>query len=82
MVVFYICDIKHLLNPSHSDYQGQIKKITVFRVTGLKTLVTVGTHIFCDFFFLQINKFASILKVISPFKMHIILFFSRKPKQI
>ena len=30
---------------------GQIKKISVFRVTGLKILGRIGTHIFCNYFF-------------------------------
>ena len=32
-------------------YLGQIKKISVFRVTGLKILGRVGNHIFFDYFF-------------------------------
>ena len=33
------------------DYLGQIKKIGVFRVTGLKILGRIGTHIFFNIFF-------------------------------
>ena len=50
---------------------GQIKK--VLRVTGLKILGRVGTHIF---FWKKYNF--CILEGISPFKMHKILFFSQK----
>ena len=49
---------------------GQIEKINVFRVTGLKNLGRVGTH---EGFFLNI---------FFPFKMHEIIFFSRKPEKI
>ena len=32
---------------------GQIKRLSVFRVTGLKILGMVGTHIFFNYFFLE-----------------------------
>ena len=47
------------------------KKTSVFRVTGLKILGRVATHIFL----LEKNIILCILKGISPFKMHKILFF-------
>ena len=58
------------------------KKINVFRVTSLKILGRVGTHIFRigthNFFFWKKNIILCILKGISPFKMHKIIFFSNK----
>ena len=56
------------------------KKISVFRVTGLKILGRVGTHIFFKFFFWNKNTILSILKGEMPFKMHKIIFFSRRSK--
>ena len=54
------------------------KNISVFRVTGLKTIGSVGTHVF-NFFFGK-NIILCILKGILPFKMYkIIYIFSRKP---
>ena len=44
---------------------GQIKKISVFRVTGLKILDRVGTHFFCKTIIIL-----CILKGILPIKMH------------
>ena len=44
-------------------------KISVFRVTGLKILGRVGTHIFFSYFFLDF------FLCISPLKMYKILFF-------
>ena len=35
----------------NSGVLGQIKKISVFRVMGLKILGRVGTHIFFNYFF-------------------------------
>ena len=58
-----------------------IKKISVFRVTGLKSLGRVGTHIFFNYFFSRKNTILCILKGISPFKMHKIIFLSRKPEK-
>ena len=49
------------------------QKISVFRVTSLKILGWVGTHIF----FSAKNKVLCILKGNIPFKMHKIIFFSR-----
>ena len=37
---------------------------------------------YINFFFLKKKIISCILKGISPFKMHTILFFSRKPEQI
>ena len=55
------------------------KKISVFRVTGLKILGRVGTHInFFIFFFCII---LCILKGISPFKMHKIIFYPQNLKK-
>ena len=53
------------------------KKISVFKVTCLKTLGRVGTHIF----FRKKSTILCILKGISPFKMHKIIFFSRRPEK-
>ena len=53
------------------------RKISVFRLTGLKILGMVGTHIF----FLEKKNILCILKCISPFKMHKIIFFSRNLKK-
>ena len=50
----------------------------MFRVTGLKILGRIGTHIF----FLEENNILCILKGISPFKMHTIIYFFRKPEKI
>ena len=55
------------------------KKINLFLVSGLKILGRVGTHIF--FFSGKIYMILCILKGISPFKMHKIIFFSRKPEK-
>ena len=53
-----------------------IKKISVFRVKG-------QTHfLFNYFFFLEKNIILYILKGISPFKMHKILFFPENLKKI
>ena len=51
------------------------KKISVFGVTELKILGRVGTF---DFFFWKKKIILCILKGILPFKMHKIIFFSRK----
>ena len=56
-------------------------KISVFRVTGLKTLVRVGKHFLLIFFFLEKYIILCILKGISPFKMHKIILFSRRPEK-
>ena len=48
---------------------------------GLKILGRVGTHIFFHFFFLETNIILCILKSTVPFKMHTIIFFSRKPEK-
>ena len=56
----------------------------MFLVTGLKILVRLGTHnffVFFFFFFLK-NIMLCILKGISPFKMHEMIYFSRKPEKI
>ena len=52
------------------------KKRCVFLVTGLKILGMVGTH-----FFSKKNIVLCILKGISPFKMHKIIFFSENLKK-
>ena len=52
------------------------ENISVFWVTGLKTLGIVDMHIFFNyFFFLEKKMTLCILKGISPFKMHKIIFF-------
>ena len=52
------------------------KKINVFRVTGLKILGRVGTHIFFIIFFSgKKNDFMH-------FKMHKVIFFPEKLKKI
>ena len=56
----------------------QIKKISAFRVTGLKILGMVCTHVF---FLIVFCKILCILKGISPFKMHKNSIFSRKPEK-
>ena len=57
---------------------GQAKlKISVFQVTGLKILGRVGT-----LFFLTKNITLCILKGISPFKMHKIIYFSENLTKI
>ena len=53
---------------------GQIKKISVFRVTGLK--------IFFLNFFLEKNIILCILKGILPFKMHKIKYFLENLKKL
>ena len=53
------------------------KKISVFRVPCLKVLGRVCTHKkILIIFFLEKNIILCILKGISPFKMHKIIFFS------
>ena len=60
------------------------KKISVFRVTGLKILGRVGRHTYYFLIFFSWKKIIilCILKGILPFKMHKIIFFSRKPEKI
>ena len=53
------------------------KKISVFRVTDLKNLGRVGTHIFFNHLFS--GKIYYFMHFERPFKMHEIIFFSRKP---
>ena len=61
-----INDITDTLRPN--------KKISVFRVMGLKSLGRVCSHIFFKyFFFLEKNTNLCILKGISPFKLHKII---------
>ena len=57
------------------------KKIRVFQVIGLKILARVDTHIFCNYFFFWKIKILCILKGILPFKMHKIIYFSKKPEK-
>ena len=57
------------------------KIISVFRVMGRKILGRVGAHIFFNFFS-EYNISLCILKGISPFKMHKIIFFSENLKII
>ena len=56
------------------------KKISVFRVMGLKILGRIGTHIFKKKFWKK-NTILCILKDISPFKMHRIIFFPENLKK-
>ena len=56
---------------------GQVKKISVFRVTGLKILGRVGTLIFFNYFFSGKN----IILCILPIETHKITFFFRKPEK-
>ena len=58
------------------------KEISAFRVTGLKILGRVGTHIFLIIFFLGNIQFYAFLKAILPFKMHKIIFFPENLKKI
>ena len=51
---------------------GQMKKISVFRVMGLKNVGKVA-------FFAKKNIILCILEEISPFKTHKIIYISRKP---
>ena len=54
-----------------------MEKLSVFQVTGLKSLGRVGTHIFFLItFFSGKNIILCILKGISAFKMHKIIYFS------
>ena len=49
---------------------------------GSEISARVVTHIFLNYyFFLEKNIMLCILKGISPFKMHKIIFFSRKPEK-
>ena len=59
------------------------KKINMFRITGLKILGRVGTHIyFFNYFFSgKKNIILGILKGNLPFKMHKIIFFQIKPEK-
>ena len=52
------------------------KKISVFRVTGLKIFGRIGTHIFFNYFFSGKYMILCILKDILPFKRYKIIFFS------
>ena len=60
------------------------KNRIVFWVSGLKILGRVGTHnFFLILFFLEKTYIIlCILKGISPFKMHKIIFFRENPKTI
>ena len=59
------------------------KKISVLRVTGLKILGRVGTHIFLiNFFSGKKIIILCIFKGILPFKMHKIIFFQENLKKI
>ena len=58
------------------------KKISGFRVTGLKILGRVGTHIFSIIFFLEKNIILCLLKGILPFKMREFFLFPRKLEKI
>ena len=63
--------------PPHGDQVRPTKKISVFRGNGRKILGRVGTHIFLNFFlFWKKDIILCILKEISPFKIHKIIFFS------
>ena len=69
--------------PPRSHFLLQIKKISVFQVKGLKILGTekkicVPTHTYFFYFFFS-GKYIIlyILKGISPFKMHEIIFFQK-----
>ena len=53
--------------------------MSVFRVTGLKVLGRVGTHIY---FFLEKKYNFMHFEGISPFKMHKIIFFPDNLKKI
>ena len=48
---------------------------------GLKILGRVGTHIFFNYFFFWKNIILCILKGISPFEMHKIIFFQKTRKK-
>ena len=57
------------------------KEISVFQATVLKILGREGTHDFFNyFFFLEENIILGILKGISPFKMHKIIYFSSRAR--
>ena len=73
----------HLLFEYNKDkvYSSQIKKISVFRVTGMKSLGKVGTHVFFNNFFLEKYIILCILKGNMPFKMHKIIFFLENLKK-
>ena len=58
------------------------KKISVFRVTGLKILGRVGTHVFFFFFLNFFFIILCILKGEMPFKMHKINFSPENMKKI
>ena len=53
---------------------GKMKKISVFRVTGLKILGRVGIHFF-HLFFQEYSFMHFERQEISPFKMHKIIFY-------
>ena len=57
------------------------KKISVFRVTGLKILGRAGTHTFLIYFFSIILRILK-GKGISPFKMQKIIFFPENLKKL
>ena len=54
----------------------------MFRVIGQKILGRVGTYIFFNFFFPGKNIILCILKGISPFKMHKMIFFPENLKKV
>ena len=57
------------------------KIISVFRVTGLKILGRFTALIFIFIYFFLEERILCILKGSSPFKMHKIIYFSRKPEK-
>ena len=59
---------------SYAVIRPNKKKMSVFRGTGLKILGRVGIQIFVNFFSVK-NIILCILKGISPFKMHKIIYF-------
>ena len=58
-----------------------MKKISMFWGKGLENLGRVGRHISLILFFSGKNVILCILIGISPFKMHKIIFSSRKPEK-
>ena len=63
-------------------FLGQMKKISVFRATGLKILGRVGSHIFLNYSYSEKKNdiILCILKGISPFKMYKNIFFPQKTR--
>ena len=74
--------VSHVLAPAEPQSLSQIKKNKCVPVTCLNIIDWVGTHFFKIIFFMGKNIILCILKGILPFKMHKIIYFPGKPKNV